>query len=464
MDISDPVVRLPPEKMPKHWINLAPTIGYDLPLISPRTLKPSTPDEAMMIFPTQCVLQEVSAPPYNTKEIEIPKELREAYYYANRPTPLQRAYRLEKDIGVEGDDIKIYYKREDVTPTGSHKVNTALAQTYYAKEQGIKAFATETGAGQWGSALSYACALMGLECRVYMVRASYRQKPYRGILMRTYGSKVWESPSDHTEVGKKFYDQDHDHPGSLGIAISEAVEDCVTNNETTRYSLGSVVNFVLLHQTIVGQEAKLQMEMAGDYPDIVIGCHGGGSNFGGFMIPFLVDKIEDKKPDTQIIAVEPKACPSLAKGLYAWDYGDTGHIAPVAMMYTLGSEFIPHPIHSGGLRYHGASMLTSFARKKGLIDVSIHYQTEIIEAGIRFAKTEGFPPAPETAHATLEAIKQALAAKEAGEKKVIVFNNSGHGFFDLMAYNDYLDGNLVDYEYPDDKVHEAEAKLPKIEL
>ncbi|MHA1793344.1 MAG: TrpB-like pyridoxal phosphate-dependent enzyme [Promethearchaeota archaeon] len=459
MDISNPIVRLEPEKIPKEWINLAPYIGYNLPLIDPNTMKPATPEVATMIFPTEIAMQEMS----NERKISIPKDLREAFFYANRPTPLHRAYRLEKALGIEGDDIKIYYKNESVTPTGSHKVNTALTQAYYAKKQGLKALATETGAGQWGSALSYASALFGLECRVYMVRASYRQKPYRGILMRTYGANVVESPSNLTQIGKKFYDEDPDHPGSLGIAISEAIEDTVTHNDTTRYSLGSVINSVLLHQTIIGQEAKMQMEIAGDYPDIVIGCHGGGSNFGGCVFPFLVDKIEDKKPDLEIIAVEPKACPSLAKGIYTFDYGDTGHVAPVVKMYTLGSAFVPNPIHAGGLRYHGASMLTSYARDKGLIDVSVHFQTEVIKAGILFAKTEGFPPAPETAHAVIEAIKQAEKAKEAGEKKVILFNCSGHGFFDLSAYQAYIDGELVDYEFPKEKVKEAESHLPKVE-
>jgi tryptophan synthase beta chain len=460
MDITDPVVRLPPEKMPKHWINLAPIIGYDLPLISPRTLKPSTPDEAMMIFPTQCVLQEVSAPPYNTKEIEIPKPLREAYFYANRPTPLQRAYRLEKLIGVEGDDIKIYYKREDVTPTGSHKVNTALAQTYYAKEQGIKAFATETGAGQWGSALSYACALMGLECRVYMVRASYRQKPYRGILMRTYGSKVWESPSQHTEVGKKFYDQDPDHPGSLGIAISEAVEDCVTNNETTRYSLGSVVNFVLLHQTIVGQEAKKQLAMAGEEPDVLIGCIGGGSNFAGFSFPFVPDKLAGK--DIRIIAVEPESCPSVTRGEYRYDFGDTAETTPLLKMHTLGHTFVPPKIHSGGLRYHGMAPLVSALTERKIIEATRRHQVACFEAAVQFASTEGIVPAPETSHAIKVAVDEALECKKTGEPKVIAFNFSGHGHFDMSAYDAYFAGTLEDFAYPEQAIREAMAKVPVV--
>nr|MDO8119225.1 TrpB-like pyridoxal phosphate-dependent enzyme [Candidatus Sigynarchaeota archaeon] len=297
MDAVNNVIRLPPEKMPTSWVNLAAYMGYGLPLINPMTLKPATPEEALMMFPQGVVAQEMN---FQDKAIPIPGELRAAYYYANRPTPLHRAFRFEKALGLEGKGIKIYYKNESVSPTGSHKTNTALAQAFYAKQQGIKAFATETGAGQWGSALSYACALFGLECRVYMVRASYRQKPYRSILMRTYGAKVAESPSNLTDVGKKFLAKDPEHPGSLGLAISEAIEDVIKHNDTTRYSLGSVINAVLLHQTIIGQEAKMQMEMAGDYPDVLIGCHGGGSNFAGFSFPFLVDKIEGKKPDLDI--------------------------------------------------------------------------------------------------------------------------------------------------------------------
>ena len=459
MDISNPVVHLPPEKLPTHWINLAPVMGYNLPMISPRTMKPAEPEEALMVFAQGCVMQEVSQEPL----IEIPKELREMYVYANRPTPVRRAYRLEKALDIEGDDIKIYYKREDVSPTGSHKLNTALAQAYYAKQQGIKYLATETGAGQWGSALSNACALFGIGCRVYMVRASYRQKPYRGILMRTYGADVVESPSDRTEVGKQFLKQDPEHPGSLGIAISEAVEDCVTNNDTTRYSLGSVVNHVLLHQTVIGQEAKMQFEMLGEYPDVIIGCHGGGSNFAGLAFPFVADKIDGSHPDTSIIAVEPQACPSLSKGLYAFDYGDSGRQAPIAKMFTLGSEFVPSPIHAGGLRYHGASMLTSFAKNKGHIESTVRHQVEVIKAGQLFSVTEGYPPAPETCHAICEAIVQAKKAKENKEKKVILFNLSGHGFFDLVAYNELLEGRLEDFAYPEEKIQEAESHLPTID-
>nr|MDO8111792.1 TrpB-like pyridoxal phosphate-dependent enzyme [Candidatus Sigynarchaeota archaeon] len=459
MDVINPMYRLPPEKLPKTYLNLAVHLGYQLPLISPMTLKPATPEEALMIFPAGVVQQEMN---FKDKEIPIEDELRAAYYYAQRPTPLHRALRLEKALGVDSDKIKIFYKNESVSPTGSHKTNTALAQVYYAKKQGIKAIATETGAGQWGSALAYACALFGIECRVYMVRASYRQKPYRGILMRTYGAKVVESPSNITDIGKKFLEKDANHPGSLGIAISEAVEDVIKHNDTTRYSLGSVINAVLLHQTIVGQEAKMQMEMAKEYPDVVIGCHGGGSNFFGASSAFLVDKIEGKKNPT-IIAAEAAAAPKLTRGVYAFDYGDSGHMAPIAKMYTVGSDFVPAPVHAGGLRYHGAAMLVSLALNKKLISAVAFKQTDIIKAGILFAKSEGFIPAPESCHAILEAINQAKAAKDKKEKKVIFFNCSGHGYFDMAAYGDFLDGKLLDYELSDKSIKESIAKLPKIE-
>nr|MDO8084754.1 TrpB-like pyridoxal phosphate-dependent enzyme [Candidatus Sigynarchaeum springense] len=458
MDMTNPIIRLPPEKMPKNYLNLAVHLGYQLPLISPMTMKPATPEEALMMFPGGVVAQEMN---FKDKEIPIEDELRAAYYYAGRPTPLHRALRLEKALGLH-DGVHIYYKNESVSPTGSHKTNTAIAQAYYAKKQGIKAFATETGAGQWGSALSYACALFGLECRVYMVRASYRQKPYRGILMRTYGSSVVESPSNITDVGKKFYDKDPDHPGSLGIAISEAIEDVIKHNDTTRYSLGSVINAVLLHQSIVGQEAKMQMEMAKEYPDVVIGCHGGGSNFFGSASAFLADKIEGKH-NPEIIAAEAAAAPKLTKGVYAFDYGDTGHVAPIAKMYTIGSDFIPAPVHAGGLRYHGAAMLISLALHKKLISAVALQQLEAINAGITFAKSEGFVPAPETCHAICEAIRQAKAASEKKEKKVIFFNCSGHGFFDLAAYQALIDGKLVNYELPDEKIKDSLSRLPKVE-
>ncbi|NMC07716.1 MAG: TrpB-like pyridoxal phosphate-dependent enzyme [Candidatus Lokiarchaeota archaeon] len=457
MDAINPIIRLPPEKMPKNYLNMAAVLGYQLPLISPVTLKPATPEEALMMFPQGIVAQEMN---FTDREIPIDDELRAAYYYAQRPTPLHRAFRLEKALGLK-DHVHIYYKNESVSPAGSHKTNTAIAQAYYAKKQGIKAFATETGAGQWGSALAYATSLFGLQCRVYMVRASYRQKPYRGILMRTYGASVVESPSNITEVGKRFYDKDNNHPGSLGLAISEAIEDVIKNNDTTRYSLGSVINSVLLHQTIIGQEAKMQMEMAKEYPDIVIGCHGGGSNFFGAASAFLADKIEGKANPT-IIAAEAAAAPKLTKGIYAFDYGDTGHVAPIAKMYTVGSDFIPAPVHAGGLRYHGAAMLVSLALSKQLISAVALKQTDIIKAGVLFAKSEGFVPAPESCHAICEAIRQAKAANEKNEKKVIFFNCSGHGFFDMAAYQDFMDGKLVDYELPDKSIKDSIALLPKI--
>ncbi len=457
MDVVNPIIRLPPERMPKTYLNMAVHLGYQLPLISPMTMKPATPEEALMMFPQGVVAQEMN---FVDKEIPIDNELRAAYFYAQRPTPLHRAFRLEKALGLK-DHVHIYYKNESVSPAGSHKTNTAIAQAYYAKKQGIKAFATETGAGQWGSALAYATSLFGLECRVYMVRASYRQKPYRGILMRTYGASVVESPSNITDVGKKYYDKDPNHPGSLGLAISEAIEDVIKHNDTTRYSLGSVINAVILHQTIVGQEAKMQMEMAKEYPDIVIGCHGGGSNFMGAASAFLVDKIEGKKNPT-IIAAEAAAAPKLTKGVYAFDYGDTGHVAPIAKMYTIGSSFIPAPVHAGGLRYHGASMLVSLALNKKLISAVALQQLDVIKAGILFAKSEGFVPAPESAHAILEAINQAKAANEKKEKKVIFFNCSGHGYFDMAAYGDYMDGKLSNFELPNGKIKDSLAELPKI--
>jgi tryptophan synthase beta chain len=459
MDASNPIIRLPPEKLPKNFLNLAAVMGYGLPLISPMTMQPATPEEALMIFPEGVVAQEMN---FTDREIPIENDLRAAYYYAQRPTPMHRAYRLEKAIGLQGDKVKIFYKNESVSPTGSHKTNTALAQAFYAKKQGIKAIATETGAGQWGSALAYAAALVGIEARVYMVRASYRQKPYRSILMRTYGATVAESPSDLTDVGKSFLEKDPEHPGSLGIAISEAVEDVVKHNDTTRYALGSVINSVLLHQSIIGQEAKMQLEMVKEYPDIVIGCHGGGSNFFGFSSAFLADKIDGKK-DPTIIAVESAAAPKLTRGVYKFDYGDTGHVAPIAKMYTIGSDFVPAPVHAGGLRYHGAAMLVSMALDKGLISATALKQTDVIEAGILFAKTEGFVPAPETCHAIAEAITQAKMANDNGEKKTIAFNCSGHGYFDMAAYGDYLDGKLPDYELSDAEIQESVAKIPSIE-
>ncbi|MHA1727071.1 MAG: TrpB-like pyridoxal phosphate-dependent enzyme [Promethearchaeota archaeon] len=454
-------ILLEPGEVPKEWINILPDLPTPMtPLLSPMDRKPVPFEMACAIFPKECVLQEVST----ELTIPIPKELREIYARTYRPTPLHRALGLEKELGIEGDDIKIFYKNESVSPTGSHKPNTALAQAYYAKKEGVEELVTETGAGQWGSGLSFGCNLFGVKCVVYMVRASFNQKPGRKILMSAFNAEVHASPSRFTESGKRFYEKDPDHPGSLGIAISEAVEHSLRSDKA-RYSLGSVVDFVLLHQTIVGQETKIQLEKVGAKPDVLIGCMGGGSNFGGFIIPFVRDKLEGTLPDLEIIGVEPKACPSVCKGKYIWDYGDTAKQAPILKMYTLGHNFIPSPIHAGGLRYHGMAPIISILYNNKLIDAVMHHQTEIIEAGIFFAKAEGILPAPETGHAIKEVMVQALKAKENGEKKTIVFNFSGHGFFDLSAYKDYMTGNLVDYELPSVEIEKAlnDSEMPLVD-
>ena len=445
-------ILLEPNEVPKEWVNILPDLPLPItPLINPMDGMPAPPELAFAIFPKECVMQEVS----QERTIPIPKELREIYAQTYRPTPLHRAYGLEKDLGIEGDDIKIFYKNESVSTTGSHKPNTALAQAFYAKKEGLKQLVTETGAGQWGSALSYGCNLFGLTCIVYMVRASYIQKPGRKILMKAYNGEVHASPSKHTMSGRLFYDKNPEHPGSLGIAISEAVEHSLTRDDA-RYSLGSVLNFVCLHQTIIGQETKIQLSKVGiSEPDIIIGCMGGGSNFSGLALPFMRDKLEGKLPNTQFIGVEPRACPSVTKGEYRWDYGDTAKKAPILKMHTLGHGFIPHPIHAGGLRYHGIAPIISNLINNKLMTSSMHFQTEVIEAGLQFARTEGILPAPETCHAIKEAIDQAILAKENNEKKVIVFNFSGHGYFDLLAYKEYMEGNLIDFELPSEEISDA---------
>jgi len=454
-------VLLDANEVPKEWINILPDLPSPItPLINPMDGKPAPPELAFAIFPKECVLQEVS----QDNTISIPKELREIYATTYRPTPLHRAVRLEKMLGINDGRIKIFFKNESVSPTGSHKPNTALAQAYYAGIQGIEELVTETGAGQWGSALSYGCNVYGLKCTVYMVRASFFQKPGRKILMRVYNAAIHASPSKHTDAGRSFYDNNPDHPGSLGIAISEAVEHSLRSDKI-RYSLGSVVNFVLLHQTIIGQETKLQLEKIGIEPDVLIGCMGGGSNFGGFAIPFVKDKLQGKFPDLEIIGVEPRACPSVCKGEYRWDFGDTAKKAPILKMHTLGHTFIPSPIHAGGLRYHGMAPIISILSNNNIISTSMLHQTEIIEAALKFAQSEGILPAPETAHAVKEAINQALKAKENNEKKVIVFNFSGHGFFDLLAYKEFMSGKLEDYELPKEDIKKALASpdMPKID-
>jgi tryptophan synthase beta chain len=396
------------------------------------------------------IAQEVS----QEREIEIPEPVRDAYRLY-RPSPLVRARRLERQLDTPA---RIYYKYEGVSPAGSHKPNTAIAQAFYNKEEGTKRIATETGAGQWGSAMAFAAALFGLESKVYMVRASYDQKPYRRILMETYGSEVVPSPSPTTNYGRAVLADHPDSPGSLGIAISEAVEDAATRDDT-KYSLGSVLNHVILHQTVIGQEAIEQLEMAGDEPDILIGCAGGGSNFSGFAFPFLGQTFRGGKR-YQVIAVEPTAAPSITRGRYAYDFGDTGKMAPLVKMHTLGADFIPAPIHAGGLRYHGMAPLVSLLVENGDIEGRAVHQLEAFDAAITFARTEGIVPAPESSHAIRVAIDEALEAKAAGRSKVIVFNLSGHGHFDLGAYEQYLQGKLEDYEYTPDEA--ALAAVPAI--
>jgi tryptophan synthase beta chain len=461
VDYFNSRILLQPSEVPKEWINILPDLPSPMtPLINPMDGKPAPPEMAFAIFPKECVLQEVSQEP----TIPIPNELREIFARTYRPSPLHRALGLEKDLGIEGDDIKIFYKNESYSPTGSHKPNTAVAQAFYAKKDGLEELVTETGAGQWGSGLSYGCSLFDIKCTVYMVRASFIQKPGRKILMRAYNAEVHASPSSLTESGKSFVAKDPEHPGSLGIAISEAVEHSMRSDKI-RYSLGSVVNFVLLHQTIVGQEAKIQLNKVGVKPDVIIGCMGGGSNFAGLMIPFCRDKLHGTLPDVEIIGVEPRACPSVCKGDYRWDFGDTAMRGPIVKMYTLGHTFIPSPIHAGGLRYHGIAPIISILNNNKIISSVMHHQTEVIEAGIKFANVEGLLPAPEAAHAVKEAIDQALKAKENKEKKVILFNFSGHGFFDLLAYKEFMTGDLKDYELPSGEIKQAlsSEEMPKID-
>jgi tryptophan synthase beta chain len=440
-------------RIPRAWYNIAADLPVaPSPYLHPATLEPIGPDDLAPLFPMALIGQEVSA----EREIEIPEPVRDAYRLY-RPSPLYRAHRLERALDTPAH---IYYKYEGVSPSGSHKPNTALAQAFYNKEQGVTRIATETGAGQWGSAMAFAGAYFGLEVKVYMVRASYDQKPYRRILMETYGASVVASPSQTTNYGKAVLAADPDSPGSLGMAISEAVEDAATR-EDTKYSLGSVLNHVLLHQTVIGQEAIEQMAMAGESPDVVIGCTGGGSNFAGLTFPFLGRNFREGTSH-RIIAVEPEAAPSLTRGVYAYDFGDTAKMAPVAKMFTLGHDFIPEPIHAGGLRYHGMSPLVSLLKENGYIEARSVHQRASFEAGVTFARAEGILPAPEPTHAIRVAIDEALAAREAGEERVILFNLCGHGHFDLTAYERYLDGSLEDYEYPTEKVEAALASLPAV--
>jgi tryptophan synthase beta chain len=442
---------LPEDRIPRAWYNIAADLPVPLsPPLHPGTHEPLGPGDLAPLFPMALIAQEVS----QEREIEIPEPVRDAYRLY-RPSPLVRARRLERQLDTPA---RIYYKYEGVSPAGSHKPNTAIAQAFYNKEEGTKRIATETGAGQWGSAIAFAAALFGLESKVYMVRASYDQKPYRRILMETYGSEVVPSPSPTTNYGRAVLAEHPDSPGSLGIAISEAVEDAATRDDT-KYSLGSVLNHVILHQTVIGQETIEQLEMAGDEPDILIGCAGGGSNFSGFAFPFLGQTFRGGKR-YQVIAVEPTAAPSITRGRYTYDFGDTGKMAPLVKMHTLGADFIPAPIHAGGLRYHGMAPLVSLLVENGDIEGRAVHQLEAFDAAITFARTEGIVPAPESSHAIRVAIDEALEAKSAGRSKVIVFNLSGHGHFDLGAYEKYLQGKLEDYEYEPDEA--ALAAVPAI--
>jgi tryptophan synthase beta chain len=434
------------DKIPRAWYNIAADLPVpQWPPLHPATHQPLTPDDLAPLFPMALIMQEVST----EREIEIPEPVRAAYAQY-RPSPLVRALRLEKALDTPAH---IYFKYEGLSAAGSHKPNTAIAQAFYNKQEGIKRIATETGAGQWGSALAHAGAIFGLEIKVYMVRASYDQKPYRRLMMETYGASVVASPSNETESGRAILAQHPDSPGSLGMAISEAVEDTMKRDDT-HYSLGSVLNHVMLHQTVIGEESILQMEMAGEEPDVIIACAGGGSNFAGLSFPWLGRTFRGGRK-YQVIAVEPLAAPSLTRGTYMYDYGDTAKLAPVAKMYTLGHDFVPEPIHAGGLRYHGMSPQVSLLKHHGFIEARSVHQVPCFEVGVQFARTEGIIPAPESTHAIRVAVDEALAAKKSGEKKVILFNLSGHGLFDLTSYQRYLSGQLEDYEYPAKEVEEA---------
>ena len=426
---------LTPEEMPKKWYNILPDLPEPLaPPLDPGTKQPISPAALEAIFPKALIAQEMSSERY----IDIPEEVLQSYMMVTRPSPLQRAIRLEEALGTPAH---IYFKREDLSPAGSHKTNTALAQAYYNMKEGVTHLTTETGAGQWGTALSLASNYFGLKCKVFMVRASYDQKPYRREMMRIYGAEVNPSPSMLTEFGKSLLAKDPKHPGSLGIAISEALETCVKDGNA-KYSLGSVLNHVMLHQTIIGQEAMLQFQKLGETPDCLIGCVGGGSNFAGFTFPFIGQKLKGKI-DTEFVAVEPTVVPSLTKGKYEYDFGDTAGMTPLLLMYTLGHDFIPSPIHAGGLRYHGAAPTVSALVKSKVVRPVSYQQKEVFEAAHMFAKAEGIIPAPETSHAIKAAIDIALEAKKNNEEKVIAFNFSGHGLLDLGGYQNYLDGKVV---------------------
>ncbi|HOK80013.1 MAG TPA: TrpB-like pyridoxal phosphate-dependent enzyme [bacterium] len=452
--MDDRKILLSEKEMPVAWYNVLPDLPEQLPPpLDPATGKPVEPSVLAKIFPMSLLQQEMSTEPW----IEIPEEIRKVYAMW-RPTPLHRAVALEKYLKTPA---RIYFKNESVSPPGSHKPNTAVAQAYYNKKEGVKRLCTETGAGQWGSALAFACNLFDLECVVYMVKISYQQKPYRRIMMQTWNAKIYPSPSDKTNYGRKLLKENPENPGSLGIAISEAIEDTISSKDS-KYSLGSVLNHVLLHQTIVGLETQKQLALVGEKPDVLVGCVGGGSNFAGLVLPFVKDKIKGKS-NVDVIGVEPTACPTMTKGPYRYDYGDTSGLTPLLKMLTLGHDFMPPGIHAGGLRYHGLAPIVSMLVNKKIVRAEAVAQTKAFEAAVIFARTEGFIPAPETSHAIRVVIDEARKCAETGEEKCIVFNFSGHGHFDLSAYDAYLTGKLQDYEYPEEKIRESLEKLPKIE-
>jgi len=442
--------------LPRAWYNINADMPVPpTPVLHPQTLEPVTPDFLSVLFPMELIMQDVSPDRY----IDIPEEVREIYKLY-RPTPMIRAHRLEKALDTPAH---IYYKYEGVSAAGSHKPNTAIAQAFYNKSAGTKALTTETGAGQWGSALALACQFFNLDLEVYMVKISYEQKPYRRIMMETYGAQVFPSPTDRTQFGKSILEKDPHSPGSLGIAISEAVEVAATSGGTKKYSLGSVLNHVLLHQTVIGEESLMQMDLAGEYPDVVIGCVGGGSNFAGIAYPFLRQNLLDGQR-TRLVAVEPTATPSLTKGVYTFDYGDSAKMAPIVKMYTLGHDFVPPPIHAGGLRYHGMAPSLCALYEAGYIEAIAVPQLATFDAAVTFTRAEGILPAPESAHAIRGVIDEALDAKEKGEQRIILFNLSGHGHFDMGAYQAYLSEELQDYAYPEEEIKAAMQTLPEVPL
>jgi tryptophan synthase beta chain len=445
---------LPQSAIPTRWYNIQADLPRPLPpVLHPGTKQPIGPADLLPLFPLELIKQEVS----RERFIEIPEEVREIYKLW-RPTPLLRARRFEQALGTTA---RIYYKYEGVSPSGSHKLNTAVPQAYYNKQEGVAGITTETGAGQWGTAISQACNFFGLECHVYMVKVSYQQKPYRRAIIQSFGANVTASPSNTTNAGRGILEKDPESTGSLGIAISEAVEAAATSGGKYKYALGSVLNHVLMHQTIIGQESMLQMKRAGDYPDIVIGCTGGGSNFAGIALPFVREKLVHDR-DIRIVAVEPAACPSLTKGVYAYDFGDTAGMAPMVKMHTLGASFIPPPVHAGGLRYHGMASIISELYDQKLIEAYSVRQLEAFGAAVTFLRSEGIVPAPEASHAIAQVVREALKAKEAGTSPVILFNLCGHGHFDMSAYDAFNAGNLSDYEYPESAVETAIAGLPQV--